>query len=246
MAASTSTFRRRAEPMPQVIEPMLATLSDLPTDQGDWSFEYKRDGARALLRYDGQSLTLLSRNLLDITMRYPELHPLADVLGRRCAILDGEIVALDEADRPSFARLQHRMHVADPKAVARLVSQVPAQYFLFNVLDLDDASTTRRPLTLKRYPNGTGEPFFYEKRCPSHTPARIPTARVYSGRNEGMINCCLINDEATLIWVANLASIELHTLLSKADNVQRPTMMVFDLDPGEPATDDRWPMTNDQ
>ncbi|HEY7088626.1 MAG TPA: non-homologous end-joining DNA ligase [Tepidisphaeraceae bacterium] len=90
-----------------------------------------------------------------------------------------------------------------------------------------------RPLTLKRYPNGVGTEFFYEKNCPSHKPDWVPTARV-PGSN-GAINYCLVDSPATLIWVANLASLEMHTLLSRVQDLQRPTMMVFDLDPGPPA-----------
>jgi bifunctional non-homologous end joining protein LigD len=90
-----------------------------------------------------------------------------------------------------------------------------------------------RPLTLKRYPNGVDQPFFYEKMCPSHRPEWVTTARMT--RTNRQIDFCVVEDEATLIWVANLASLELHTLLSKAPKLERPTMMVFDHDPGEGA-----------
>jgi bifunctional non-homologous end joining protein LigD len=94
-----------------------------------------------------------------------------------------------------------------------------------------------RAATLKRYPNGTQAQFFFEKNCPAHRPPWVKTARIESGRNEGeSTNHCLIQDQATLTWVANLASLELHVPLAKASNPDRPTMMVFDLDPGAPAT----------
>jgi bifunctional non-homologous end joining protein LigD len=93
-----------------------------------------------------------------------------------------------------------------------------------------------RPLTLKRYPNGVDESFFYEKRCPSHRPDWVKVAPIWSSRNKGEVPYCLANDLATLVWVANLASLELHTSLSRADDILRPTMVVFDLDPGPPAT----------
>jgi bifunctional non-homologous end joining protein LigD len=92
-----------------------------------------------------------------------------------------------------------------------------------------------RPITLKRYPNGVDGKFFYEKRCPSHKPAWVKTKMVPSRGKNGRIDYCLVNDVQTLAWIENLASIELHTLLSKAKNVQQPTMVVFDLDPGPPA-----------
>jgi bifunctional non-homologous end joining protein LigD len=92
-----------------------------------------------------------------------------------------------------------------------------------------------RPLTLKRYPNGVEAKSFYEKRCPSHRPDWVATAPVWSGRNEGDIDYCLCNDRATLIWMAQLAALELHPSLSLADQIERPTVLAFDLDPGQPA-----------
>ena len=93
-----------------------------------------------------------------------------------------------------------------------------------------------RPLTLKRYPNGVDGEFFYEKRCPSHRPEWVRVARIYSRRNRGEVPYCVVDDLPALVWVANLASLELHTSLSKGDDIDCPTMVVFDLDPGPPAT----------
>jgi bifunctional non-homologous end joining protein LigD len=90
-----------------------------------------------------------------------------------------------------------------------------------------------RPLTLKRYPNGVDGQYFYEKQCPSHAPEWVATAPIAAGRRT--IDFCLANDLPTLVWTANLADLELHTSLSLAERIERPTMMVFDLDPGEPA-----------
>jgi bifunctional non-homologous end joining protein LigD len=92
-----------------------------------------------------------------------------------------------------------------------------------------------RPLTLKRYPEGVEAEFFYEKQCPKHRPDWVATAPVWSEHNQRTIDFCLVNDRATLVWVANLASLELHTALHRAPETSRPDMMVFDLDPGEPA-----------
>jgi bifunctional non-homologous end joining protein LigD len=94
----------------------------------------------------------------------------------------------------------------------------------------------QRALTLKRYPNGVDGQFFYEKNCPKHRPPWVDTLAVYSARNKADVNYCLIDELAGLVWVANLASLELHTSLSHARDVQRPNMVVFDLDPGPPAT----------
>jgi len=92
-----------------------------------------------------------------------------------------------------------------------------------------------RPLTLKRYPDGVDGEFFYEKRCPPYRPDWVKTAPVWSDRNEEEIHYCLANDLPSIVWAANLGDLELHTFLAKADAVDRPTMMVFDLDPGAPA-----------
>jgi bifunctional non-homologous end joining protein LigD len=99
-----------------------------------------------------------------------------------------------------------------------------------------------RPLTLKRYPDGVDSQYFYEKQCPSHRPPWVETAPVWSGQNQRTINFCLVNDLPTLVWVANLASLELHTALHRAqgstgspDERWQPDSVVFDLDPGEPA-----------
>ncbi len=93
-----------------------------------------------------------------------------------------------------------------------------------------------RPLTMKRYPNGVDAPFFYEKNCPSYRPEWVRTATVYSKQNEAEMKFCMVNNAATLIWAANLADLEFHTFLARGDNVDCPTMMVFDLDPGAPAS----------
>jgi bifunctional non-homologous end joining protein LigD len=92
-----------------------------------------------------------------------------------------------------------------------------------------------RPLTMKRYPDGVEGEFFYEKNCPSHRPKWVKTAKVWSEGNNRMMNYCLANDLPTLVWAANLADLELHTSLARKKDVLRPTMMVFDLDPGAPA-----------
>ncbi len=130
---------------------MMAVLSDLPADAERYGFEFKWDGVRALCYWDGRRMRLESRNLLDITARYPELEALGEALGpERRVILDGEIVALDDLGAPSFARLQHRMHVADSRQVARLVTQIPVYYFIFDLLYLDGKSTVDLPYRERR------------------------------------------------------------------------------------------------
>jgi bifunctional non-homologous end joining protein LigD len=92
-----------------------------------------------------------------------------------------------------------------------------------------------RPLTMKRYPNGVGGMFFYEKNCPQHRPEWVQTAPVWSEGNKKTMQYCLAQDLPTLVWAANLADLELHTSLSLGKDIKRPTMIVFDLDPGPPA-----------
>jgi bifunctional non-homologous end joining protein LigD len=94
-----------------------------------------------------------------------------------------------------------------------------------------------RALTLKRYPNGVEGGHFYEKQCPSHAPEWVQTTRVDSSRaRDGKIDFCLANDLPTLVWLANLADLELHTSLALASDYRSPTVIAFDLDPGPPAT----------
>ncbi len=91
-----------------------------------------------------------------------------------------------------------------------------------------------RPLTMKRYPNGVEAPFFYEKNCPAPRPKWVKTASVWSEGNNRNMDYCLAQDLPTLVWAANLADLELHTSLARKKDVSRPTVMVFDLDPGAP------------
>jgi bifunctional non-homologous end joining protein LigD len=92
-----------------------------------------------------------------------------------------------------------------------------------------------RPLTLKRYPDGVTGPFFYEKRCPAHRPEWVRTEPVWSETAGETIDFCVVDDLATLVWAANLADLELHTALHRFPDVEHPTALVFDLDPGLPA-----------
>lgn len=93
-----------------------------------------------------------------------------------------------------------------------------------------------RPLTLKRYPDGVDGMMFYEKNCPKHRPPWVKTAKVWSHGNNRDMFYCLVEDLATLVWLGQLGTIELHTSLSLARDLPRPRMLVFDLDPGPPAT----------
>lgn len=125
------------EPMPETLVPMLTRLSALPSDDAHYAYEIKWDGIRAILYVEGGRVRIQSRNLLDITRQYPELRPLGEALGARPAVLDGEIVALDENGRPSFERLQTRMGLVSDSAVRRVMKETPVVYMLFDLLYLE-------------------------------------------------------------------------------------------------------------
>ncbi|MGH2839886.1 MAG: DNA ligase D [Solirubrobacteraceae bacterium] len=462
------------EPMPQRLKPMLARTGKLPPDDERWAYEIKWDGVRALTYSEPGRIRFESRNRNDITNSYPELKALNRALSSHRAILDGEIVAFDEDGRPSFGRLQSRMHVSSESAARRRAKDVPVAYIAFDLLWLDghsllelpyeerrarlqaleldgpawqtpdhvvgngaavleaslksglegvvakrldspyepgrrspcwlkiknvrredvvvggwlpgegrrrdrigallvgveddgklryagrvgtgftDAELTRlsrtlreretspfdsggpqppkgavfvepdrvaevdftewtsdgmmrhpsykglreeaptsafldagrpvrdgvevtiggrtlkitnldkvlyppvgftkrdvieylvhvapvilphlegRPLTRKRYPDGVEGKSFFEKQCPSHRPDWVPIAPIALSKKT--VEFCVCNDLPTLVWLGNLAALEFHTSLSRAEPIERPTTMVFDLDPGPPAT----------
>ncbi|MEJ7891963.1 MAG: non-homologous end-joining DNA ligase [Solirubrobacteraceae bacterium] len=138
------------EAMPQTLEPMAARAGGLPADQDGWAFEVKWDGVRALGFSSGGRLKLLSRSGRDITAQYPEVRGLAELLGSREAILDGEIVAFSEDGLPSFGRLQSRMNVVSARAVTRLARDVPVAYVLFDLLWLEGHSLMDQPYEARR------------------------------------------------------------------------------------------------
>jgi bifunctional non-homologous end joining protein LigD len=127
------------EPMPRELVPMLARTGPLPPDDGRWAFEIKWDGVRALAYVQGGRLELRARSGNDITGRYPELRPLAEALAGREVVLDGEVVAFD-GGRPSFQKLQGRMHLTSDHAVRRLARESPVNYVAFDLLYLDGRS----------------------------------------------------------------------------------------------------------
>ena len=140
------------EPMPDALAPMLATSGPLPreTDPPRWAYEIKWDGVRAIGYVDGGRLRLTSRNARDISSQYPEVRGIAEQLGSRAAVLDGEIVSFDEDARPSFQRLQKRMHVANERQVARFAREAPVTYVVFDLLWLEGRSLLDAPYEERR------------------------------------------------------------------------------------------------
>jgi bifunctional non-homologous end joining protein LigD len=138
------------EPLPEDIRPMMARLGELPPDEERYAFEVKWDGVRALVAIEVGSLRLTSRTGRDITLQYPELRALAPELGARPALLDGEIVAFDQEGKPSFERLQSRIHLTGEAAIRRKMRDCPVTLMLFDVLHLDGHSTMGRRWTERR------------------------------------------------------------------------------------------------
>lgn len=127
---------------------MLATTGELPTGPG-WRYEFKWDGVRALADISGGSQRLYARSGAEITAAYPELSGLPRTLDD--ALLDGEMVLLDAAGRPSFTALAERMHVRDPVRAARLAATAPATYMIFDLLRLRGADLTGWPYRDRRH-----------------------------------------------------------------------------------------------
>lgn len=141
---------RGREAMPEHLVPMLASTGRLPRDDEQWAFEVKWDGVRAITYWRPGRLRIESRNLNDIGSRYPELRALGRQLGAREAVLDGEIVAFDEHGKPSFERLQKRMHQLSESVVRRLAREAPVTYVIFDVLYLDGHTTIELPYRERR------------------------------------------------------------------------------------------------
>ena len=141
----------RKAPMPHAIRPMLATLVDKPFDSDEWLYEVKWDGYRAVSFLDGKSLRLVSRNQNDLTAAYPELHDIPNPSKARTAILDGEIVALDEEGRPSFSLMQQRTGVGEGgRRIRRTRDDIPVVYYVFDLLYLDGYDLTQVDLEVRK------------------------------------------------------------------------------------------------
>jgi bifunctional non-homologous end joining protein LigD len=138
------------EPMPERIEPMLARTASLPARDDGWAYEVKWDGVRAIARSRPGELRLASRNLKDITARYPELSRLNRALSSHEAVLDGEVVVLDAQGRPSFQALQRRMHLSSAAQIKRLSEATPVTYMIFDLLWLDGHSLMDLPYEERR------------------------------------------------------------------------------------------------
>ncbi|MCW2961583.1 MAG: ligD [Thermoleophilia bacterium] len=132
------------------VQPMLAKLADLPDDEDHWAFEVKWDGIRAVAFIEEDGLRLETRNLNDVTLQYPDLATLPAGLRRHLAILDGEIIALDELGRPSFQQLQSRMGLSSMATIQTRSKATPVQYMAFDLLELDGRDLRAEPYLERR------------------------------------------------------------------------------------------------
>ncbi|GAA3797437.1 hypothetical protein GCM10022226_16000 [Sphaerisporangium flaviroseum] len=132
--------------------PMLAQIGPLPAPAEDdaWGHEMKWDGVRALAYIENSALKLISRSGKDVTVAYPELYALAGAVDGHDVVLDGEIVAFDDAGRPSFSALQPRMHQRRDERVRKLAQTTPVTYMLFDILHLDGDSSIALPYVQRR------------------------------------------------------------------------------------------------
>jgi bifunctional non-homologous end joining protein LigD len=142
--------REGFQPLPERIQPMLATTGQLPARDAGWAYELKWDGVRAIVYVDGGRVRALTRNDKDLTASFPELRAAGEILGARPAVLDGELVALGPDGRSSFGLLQHRLHLSGGPEVARRARQVPVRYVVFDVLHLDGGSLLDLPYDDRR------------------------------------------------------------------------------------------------
>lgn len=141
---------RERDPFPENVVPMLARLSTLPADDSGWAVEVKWDGVRALAYCRPGRLKLQTRNLNDVTAQYPEVEGMTRQLGSFDAVLDGELVAFDEHGKPSFERLQQRIHNTDPNVVRRRMKSHPVVYVVFDVLYFNGYDFTGLPYERRR------------------------------------------------------------------------------------------------
>ena len=124
-------------PMPTAIQPMLASIVEDPFDDPNWLFEIKWDGYRVISFIEGGKVRMISRNQNDLGPRYPELSALPKLVNATTAILDGEVVVLDEEGRPSFSLMQQRTGIRAHGRQAATRPDLPILYYVFDLIYLD-------------------------------------------------------------------------------------------------------------
>jgi bifunctional non-homologous end joining protein LigD len=136
--------------VPPRFQPMLAEGGAKPFDDPAWWFEPKLDGIRALAELSTGETTLRTRGGNDVTVKYPELHMIHELVDQVNAVIDGEIVAFDEDGKNSFQTLQQRMNLQNEREIKRISAQIPVAYVAFDLLWLDGRDATSLPLEQRR------------------------------------------------------------------------------------------------
>jgi len=149
-------------PMPSQIEPMLSTLGEKPFNNDNWLFELKLDGIRAIVVKDGSKLEMWTRNAKSMANRFPTLAEAIRKLPADAAILDGEIVALDEKGHSHFGLIQPRIHLSRAKDIAAADNHIPVYFYAFDVLYINGFNLMKFPLVDRKavlralIPDGAG------------------------------------------------------------------------------------------
>ena len=157
--------------LPATLSPMLATTGSFPHREADaWAVEMKWDGVRALAFIEAAGSILLSRTGKDITATYPELGGLGNAIGRRQALLDGEIVAFNDAGQPDFEALQPRIHVTSAAQARQLAGMTPVTYLAFDLLQLDGRPLASLPYQDRRDLLDPAHPERILVLVPAHVP----------------------------------------------------------------------------
>jgi bifunctional non-homologous end joining protein LigD len=179
--SESCTEKPTKRPMPAAIHPMLAESITEPFDNADWLFEIKWDGYRAIAFIENGRVRLVSRNQNELTHRYPELKGMAGVVKAKNAILDGEVVALDESGKASFSLMQQRTGFRPGGKRAAAKADVPVLYYAFDLIYLDGEDWRRVPLDERKRKLAsvitTGDSLRYSDHYPQHGKALYEIAR---------------------------------------------------------------------
>jgi bifunctional non-homologous end joining protein LigD len=179
--SESCTEKPTKRPMPVAIHPMLAESITEPFDNADWLFEIKWDGYRAVAFIENGRVRLVSRNQNELTHRYPELKGMAGVVKAKNAILDGEVVALDESGKASFSLMQQRTGFRPGGKRAAAKADVPVLYYAFDLIYLDGEDWRRVPLDERKRKLAsvitTGDSLRYSDHYPQHGKALYEIAR---------------------------------------------------------------------
>ena len=168
-------------PLPTIIRPMLATTITQPFDGPDWLFEIKWDGYRAVAFIEGGELRLVSRNQNDLTRQYPELHTMPQFVNAQQAVLDGEVVALDEQGRPSFSLMQQRTGFRPGGHRIPGRAGLPVLYYVFDLIYVDGYDLRRVNLEQRKQALAqivtSGDVVRYSDHFPANGKALFEVAR---------------------------------------------------------------------